>query len=349
MHTRRSWALAPMTAGRALLSVARMTTALREYEVRGGDGTLLRARDWGNPDGLPILFVHGWSQCDLCWSAQVESDLADRFRLVTFDCRGHGMSEKPLDGGAYADGRLWADDVAAVIDAAQLERPVLVAWSYGGFVISDYVRTYGDAGIAGIDLVGGAVLLRPPTFDHIGPGFLENAPEASLPDLGTNIAAIRRFLHACSAHPLNDDLHTRALAWNMVVPPAVRGALIAREIDGTDVLSSLTVPVLATHGLEDTIVLPSMSEYTLAHCPTSTASWYDGVGHMPFAEAPERFNRELAAFVARASMADAERPEGGRPRAGDVMRDRPQAVPPGLQRAGANPAGEAEAVGSSEI
>jgi pimeloyl-ACP methyl ester carboxylesterase len=42
-----------------------------------------------------------------------------------------------------------------------------------------------------------------------------------------------------------------------------------------------------------------MAEHILAICPAAEASWYDGVGHAPHLEAPERFNRELAAFVAR--------------------------------------------------
>ena len=49
-----------------------------------------------------------------------------------------------------------------------------------------------------------------------------------------------------------------------------------------------------THGRDDTIVLPSMAEHTLTVCPAATASWYDGVGHMPFWELPDRFDNELA-------------------------------------------------------
>jgi pimeloyl-ACP methyl ester carboxylesterase len=237
----------------------------------------------------------------MCWDAQIRSPLAERFRMVTFDSRGHGMSEKPLDPGYYADERLWADDLAAVIEETGLERPTLVAWSYGGFIVADYIRANGDTGIAGIDLVGAAVILRPPSFDHIGPGFLDNALDASTPDLRTHIAAIQRFLRACTARPLPDDLWNAALCWNMAVPPEIRGALIAREIDGTDSYSGLSVPVLVTHGREDVIILPSMAEHVLSHCRTSVASWYDGAGHMPFIENAERFNLELAALVDRAS------------------------------------------------
>ena len=272
---------------------------VRDYDIRGGGGVTLHAREWGNPDGPPILFVHGWSQCDLCWSGQVGGELAAGFRMVTFDNRGHGMSDKPLDPGCYADERLWADDLAAVIDQTGLERPVVVAWSYGGFIVTDYVRVHGDAAIAGINLVGAAVALTPPTFDHLGPGMLDNAPDACGPDLLANIAAIRRFLRSCTVRPLDDELWSRALCWNMVVPPQVRGALIARKINAEDGLGRISVPMLVTHGREDAIVLPSMAEQVLARSETAIPSWYEGVGHMPFVEDTERFNRELAAFVDR--------------------------------------------------
>ena len=62
---------------------------------------------------------------------------------------------------------------------------------------------------------------------------------------------------------MDDELWTIALCWNMTVPPEVKGALIARDIDDTDVLARLSVPVLVTHGRSDAIVLPSMAEYTL--------------------------------------------------------------------------------------
>jgi non-heme chloroperoxidase len=264
------------------------------HEIRGGGGLRLHVREWGNPDGPGILFIHGWSQSDLCWLKQLNSDLADTFRIVTFDLRGHGLSEKPGGPEHYADGRLWADDVAAVIDQTGLERPTLVAWSYGGFVVADYLRAYGTARIGAIDLVGAAVVLRPPSFDHLGPGLLENAQEMCVPDIFANIEATRRFLRACTARPLDDEEMTTALAWNMVVPSSTRGALISRELDCSDVLAGLSGPVLVTHGHADAIVLPSMAEHTLAVCSAATPSWYDDAGHMPFWEEPARFNRELA-------------------------------------------------------
>jgi pimeloyl-ACP methyl ester carboxylesterase len=256
-------------------------------------------RESGNPDGPAIIFVHGWSQCDRCWDQQLDGQLATDFRLIAFDIRGHGMSDKPTDPGCYTDPRLWADDLAAVINGAGVDRPILVAWSYGGFIVTDYVRAFGDADVAGIVLVGAAVMLKP-TFDHFGAGLLENAQQMCLPDLGANIAATRRFLRACTARPLDDDIWEPALCWNMTVPPQIRGALIAREIDADDVLATLSVPVLVIHGAQDAIVLPSMAHWVVEHCPTAVASWYDGAGHMPFVEASQRFDRELATFTENA-------------------------------------------------
>jgi pimeloyl-ACP methyl ester carboxylesterase len=269
-------------------------TSPTTHEIHGGGGLRLHVREWGNPEGPGILFIHGWSQSDLCWQKQVQSDLAATFRIVTLDLRGHGLSEKPAGPEAYGDGQLWADDLAAVIDQTQLERPVLVAWSYGGYIVADYLRAYGDARIGGIDLVGTAVILRPPTFDHLGPGLLENAQEMCVPDLSANIAATRRFLSACTFRPLDEEELETALAWNMVVPPDVRGALISRELDGSDVIAKASVPLLISHGREDAIVLPSMAEHLLGVASSATLSWYEDVGHMPFWEAPERFNGELA-------------------------------------------------------
>jgi non-heme chloroperoxidase len=270
------------------------------HEIRGGGGVRLHTREWGRSDQPALLLIHGWSQSDLCWTKQLSGELARDFRIVTFDLRGHGLSERPAAPDAYTDPQLWAEDVAAVIEGTGLQRPVLVAWSYGGYVVTDYLRVFGDGAIAAINLVGASVVLRPPGFDHHGPGILENVGDACAPDLATNIAAMRRFLDACTRQPLDEDESLMALSWNMVVPPAVRGALLAREIDGSDALARMSVPVLVTHGKEDEIVLPSMARHSLEVCASATASWYDGVGHMPFWEAPERFDRELREFADQA-------------------------------------------------
>jgi non-heme chloroperoxidase len=271
------------------------------HEVQGGGGLRLHVREWGKADGPPILFIHGWSQNHMCWAKQVGSSLADEFRLVACDLRGHGMSEAPLEPEHYTSEELWADDVAAILDQVRLERPVLVGWSYGAFVICDYVRRYGQERVRAVDFVEGAVKLGEAAFGTlIGPSFLEHFADATADDLPTNIRAMRSFVRACAAKPLSTEELEAAACWNVVVPARVRANLAAREIDGDDVLRELSVPLLVTHGRADSVVLPAMAEHILATCPVAEASWYDGVGHMPHLEEPERFNRELAELTRRA-------------------------------------------------
>jgi len=276
------------------------TGRMKVHAVRGGGGLRLHVREWGRADGPPILFIHGWSQNHLCWARQYESALADEFRLVAYDLRGHGMSEAPVEPGHYTDGKLWAEDVAAIIEELHLDRPVLVGWSYGAYVICDYVRAYGQDRIAAIDFVEGAVKLGEAAFGTlIGPGFLDHFVGATADDLPTNIAAMRSFVRACVVKPVPDDDLETAMCWNVTVPPAIRANLAAREIDCDDVLGALEMPLLVTHGRADTVVLPAMAEHVLNTCPTAEASWYEGTGHVPHLEEPERFNGELAELTRR--------------------------------------------------
>jgi pimeloyl-ACP methyl ester carboxylesterase len=102
--------------------------------------------------------------------------------------------------------------------------------------------------------------------------------------------------------PIAQDDFEVALAFNMIVQPKVRGFLVQRELDFAPVLKNLTVPVLVTHGRQDTVVLPAMSEYILANCKAARASWFDDAGHGPFLEAPDRFNEELICFARECMM-----------------------------------------------
>ncbi len=286
--------------------LATVPEALRPVEpiaahmVASTDGTRLHVREWGRRDAQPIVFVHGWSQCDLCWAHQVRGALAERFHLITFDLRGHGRSDAPTEAGRYSDDRVWADDLAAVLEAVSARRPVLVGWSYGAFVIADYLRAYGEEGIGAIALVGASMRLTPP-YEGIGPGLLENVMDMCGADLLANIEATRRFLAACTRRPRTRAETETALAWNMTVPAEVREALRARELDVMDVYAATIVPMLVSHGRDDAIVLPVMAQELLERCPAATASWYDGVGHAPFWEAADRFDSELAALAERAS------------------------------------------------
>jgi pimeloyl-ACP methyl ester carboxylesterase len=266
--------------------------------VIGGGGTRLHVREWGRRDAPPILFVHGWSQHHLAFRRQCESPLADTFRLVALDLRGHGMSEAPAEVAAYSSPELWAADIAAVIDQRGLKRPVIVAWSYGGYVVSNYLARHGDGGVAGINYAGWSVVVGEPEPRFVGPGFHDIHEGSVSEDMPTAIAAMRRFVHNCLGRPISpEDLET-VLAFNCMTPRFTRYALTRHpHIDYAAVLAGLKVPVLISHGTAETVALPSAADYALQHCPTARVSWYEGCGHAPFVEDPARFNRELADFA----------------------------------------------------
>ena len=271
---------------------------MKIHSVTGGGGVKLHVREWGKADAPAILFIHGWSQSHLCWKRQLESGLADEFRLVAFDLRGHGMSDMPMRPENYTNPQAWADDIAAVIAKLGLSPVVLVGWSYAGFIICDYIRKFGQDAVAGINFAGAAVTLDTAAFGTlIGPGFLDHVPGATADDLPANIEAMRAFIRGCTAKVLPREEHESALCWNMVVPAKIRAALLTRVINSDDTLRALGKPVLMAHGRSDTVVLPAMGEHILKTCPTSIASWYDGSGHAPFLENAPRFNRELAGFA----------------------------------------------------
>jgi pimeloyl-ACP methyl ester carboxylesterase len=273
--------------------------SLKPIPVTSADGTALAAYGWGNPEGREIVFIHGYSQCHLSWRRQMDdAALAAEFRMVAYDLRGHGSSDQPLARERYRDDQRWADDLAAVIAAAGLKRPTLVAWSYGGRVVADYVRFHGQERIAAINYVA-AITRTDRAF--WGPA-LKHTIEMASDDLAVNVRAARRFVHACFAgRPAGEEMDT-TLAYTMVVQAKARALVMARTRDEGDILAQLRVPVLVTHGTMDRIILAAAGRYTAAHVPGARLSLYDGVGHSPFFEDPTRFNRELTDFVTAADQ-----------------------------------------------
>jgi pimeloyl-ACP methyl ester carboxylesterase len=262
--------------------------------IASTDGVPIAIQEWGNPKGREILFIHGYNQAHLSWQRQfTDAALAAEFRMVTLDLRGHGASGKPLNRETYADDKLWGDDIAAVISATGLKRPVLVGWSYGGRIISDYLRHHGVDRIAGINYAAARTANIATSF---GPGRAHMAGMMS-EDLATNIAGTRAFLRACfEIQPSQDDFETM-LAFNMVVPAIVRSHVLGRAPDDGAIMHKLTCPVLVTHGRSDRIILPALAEFSASSVSGAKLSLYDGVGHSPFWEDAPRFNRELAELV----------------------------------------------------
>ena len=106
-------------------------THARSFYVEGAGGVPLATTDIGPVDAPGVLFLHGIGHGRESFRDQFDSELTKKYHFVAFDLRGHGMSGKPSRAEDYAGAQTWAEDVARVMDATKLTRPVVVAWSYG--------------------------------------------------------------------------------------------------------------------------------------------------------------------------------------------------------------------------
>jgi non-heme chloroperoxidase len=267
----------------------------RSHRVQGGAGVELYVAETGNDRGRPVLFIHGISQCHLSWRSQMRSTLRQDLRLVALDLRGHGGSARPRD--AYGDSAQWADDIQAVISTLDLERPILCGWSYGGVVIGDYLRVHGEKALGGVALVGAASRLGEPVMPFLGSEFVATLPGMFSNDLEACTAAVEKFVRITTyAEPTADDFYL-AMGYNMAVPSHVRQQMLSRTLNHDDLLARLTLPTLIMHGLEDKIVLPTMSEHHAGLIPHAQVHFYPGIGHAPFSESVQTFNAELLEFA----------------------------------------------------
>lgn len=269
---------------------------MKHHRVTGGGGVRLHLVETGNPSGRPIVFIHGFSQCSLAWARQLNSELAESFRLIAMDMRGHGLSDKPRE--SYGDSKLWADDVHAVIQALHLDRPVLCGWSYGPLVILDYVRHYGENNIRGLNFVDGitklgsdeAVSVLTADFLNLIPGFFST-------DAQESVGALDSLVRMCFATELSAEDRYLMLGFNSCVPPYVRQALFSRSFDNDDLLPKLRTPTLITHGAEDAVVKPTVIDQQMARIPRATIQMIANAGHGCFWDAAPTYNRCLQEFV----------------------------------------------------
>ena len=271
---------------------------MREHWVTGAGGVRLHVAEAGPQDAPAVLMVHGYSQCHLSWEKQLEG-LSGRFRVVAPDLRGHGRSDKPEEG--YDKSADWGADIAAVIAALGLERPILVGWSMGGWVVCDYLAHHGGAGIGGVVLVGSNLLTgknlpaevaAARDADVVAAGMYEG-------DLTKNLAATLSFVRACfHQQPAADDL-ARIVGFNMLVPPAIRRDCRTRTLDHRPAFAGFAGPKLLMQGARERVCVPAAFELLKEAAPDARVAMFENSGHSPFWEEPEMFNETLAGFVTR--------------------------------------------------
>ena len=271
---------------------------MKAHKIAGGGGVQLNVVEHGNPQGRPILFIHGASQCGLQWGRQMDSTLARDYRLLAMDMRGHGLSDKPREG--YNDSKVWADDVNGVIYALNLDYPVLSGWSYGPLVFLDYIRHYGEDRIGGLHFVGAVTKLgSDDAMSVLSPGFLGIFGDLLSTDAETSVRGLKGLLRLCYTQQPPPADHYLMLGYNASVPPYIRQALFSRSLNNDDLLPKIRKPVLITHGALDAVVKPAAVEQHKALMPHAEVQLMGNAGHGAFWDDAPGFNEHLDAFCKR--------------------------------------------------
>lgn len=266
--------------------------------VTGGSGVRLHVRTAGPVDAPPVVLLHGWAQTSRAWTHQLTGSLARSFRLYAADLRGHGASDRPETG--YDLAAEWAADVSALLDLAG--RPaVLAGWSYGGLVITDYLRERGTDRVAGLVYVGAITELgRGRHGGRIGSVMRAALPDALSADPAVARPALVAFASGMPGAHQAPSRFAEAVAEDALrVPCQVRAALFARDVASAEVLAAIDVPTLVLHGTRDEVVLPAAAEYAAGLIPGATLTWFDRIGHLPFAERAGTFDRAVADHLKR--------------------------------------------------
>ncbi len=105
------------------------------------DGVNIYFKDWGPKEAQPIVFHHGWPLSADDWDNQMLFFLAEGFRVIAIDRRGHGRSDQVSEGH---DMDHYAADVSAVVEHLDLHNAVHVGHSTGGGQVARYVARYGQ-------------------------------------------------------------------------------------------------------------------------------------------------------------------------------------------------------------
>lgn len=269
------------------------------------DGVQIFYKDWGPKDAQPLVFHHGWPLSADDWDAQMLFFLAQGFRVVAHDRRGHGRSSQVSEGH---DMDHYAADASAVVEHLDLKNAVHIGHSTGGGQVARYVAKYGQPQ----GRVAKAVLVSavPPLM----------VKTESNPD-GTPIEVFDEFRAALAANRAQFYLdvptgpfygYNRAGAkvsqgiiqnwWRQGMMGSAKahyeGIKAFSETDQTEDLKAITVPTLVMQGDDDQVVpyrnAALLQDKLLAH---NTFKIYPGYPHGMHTTNADVINADLLAFL----------------------------------------------------
>jgi len=254
--------------------------------------------------GRPVILIHGWPLSGESWKHQVPAFEAAGYRVITYDRRGFGRSDKPLTGYGYDS---LASDLEAIITTLELSDVTLVGFSMGGGEVARYFGEYSSN------------LIRSVVFASAVPPFLLHAP--GNPDGPLSPAEAAKMTASLTANSDNfwEEFTTNFFSANgeLVVPESERQDALAlahqaskiaaleamasfATTDFREDLEEIAIPTLVIHGDADAVVpFEGSGARTHAAIAGSELHLIAGGPHGINVSHAEEFNRVLLEFLAR--------------------------------------------------
>ncbi|ASY31302.1 MULTISPECIES: alpha/beta fold hydrolase [unclassified Streptomyces] len=272
-------------------------------EITTTDGTHIYYKDWGPRDAQPIVFHHGWPLSADDWDAQMLFFLAQGYRVIAHDRRGHGRSSQSA-GGHEMD--TYAADVAALTDALDLRDAVHIGHSTGGGEVARYVARAKPGRVAKAVLVSSVPPLMLRT--EANPGGL---PLEVFDGFRAALAANRaQFYVDVPSGPFYNFDQPGVEKSQAVIDnwwrQGMMGAANAHyecikafsETDFTEDLKRIEVPVLVAHGTGDQVVpYDDAAPLSAKLLKNSRLKTYEGYPHGMLTTHADVLNPDLLAFV----------------------------------------------------
>ena len=272
-------------------------------QFTASDGARIAYRDSGS--GTPIVLLHGLMAHGGFFRDQAA--LADDFRIIAVDLRGHGASR--ADGALPSVERM-AADVAELAEALDLEGAIGVGWSLGATILWHVLSGPAASRFAGAVVVDMTARVRNDAEWDLGlsPEACEARGLAISSDFATFALAAGQAIFAQPVAPEH-----RALAdWASLEFArndadsigAVWASLIRQDVRA--LLTAIDHPTLIVHGAQSTLYGDDTADHLVAALPDARAIRFDRSGHAPHLEEPDLFNRTLKEFAGRLSRTRAD-------------------------------------------
>ena len=276
------------------------TGKLTSNTVTTSDGTILYYKDWGS--GPAVVFCHGYPLSSDAWENQMMFLLQHGFRVVAHDRRGFGRSSQPSQGYDYDT---FADDLAALMDALDLQGATLVGHSMGGGEVARYIARHGEGRVSKAAFIASVTpfLLQTPTNPHGAPAQVFDGMRAAVQadrSQWNRDATMPYYSYnrpgAAVSEGVRENYWRQGMATGILAAYYAIGAF--SETDFRQDLAKVTVPALVVHGTDDQIVPIEISGNLMpgiiGHARLVT---YDGGSHGLLITQKDRLNADLLAFL----------------------------------------------------